>query len=179
MSSHPKRNVLSVSWSMLRHAEWELLIGVTESGLYWIGANGESLEDCRNRQPSMFVNTEWKRNDEMVAPYAAEIAQYLSGERRAFTLRHDLRGTLFQQAVWKALLDIPYGTSVSYSDIAQMISKPSAARAVGAAIGANPVLITVPCHRVVGKNGTLTGYRGGLEMKTRLLELEHEAVAAR
>ncbi|MCZ2991702.1 MGMT family protein, partial [Acinetobacter baumannii] len=70
------------------------------------------------------------------------------------------------------LCDIPYGQTRSYSDIAQQIQKPTAVRAIGRAIGANPILITVPCHRVIGKNGSLTGYRGGMEMKTQLLELE-------
>jgi len=74
--------------------------------------------------------------------------------------------------VWKALNEIPYGQTKTYSDIAHSINKPAAVRAVGAAIGANPILLAVPCHRIVGKNGTLTGYRGGLEMKKKLLELE-------
>jgi methylated-DNA-[protein]-cysteine S-methyltransferase len=76
--------------------------------------------------------------------------------------------------VWNALCEIPYGQTQSYSDIANYIAKPASVRAVGTAIGANPVLISVPCHRVIGKNGSLTGYRGGLDMKTKLLQLENE-----
>ncbi|RXZ77651.1 methylated-DNA--[protein]-cysteine S-methyltransferase [Paenibacillaceae bacterium] len=82
------------------------------------------------------------------------------------------RGTPFQKAVWKALCEIPYGQTRSYSDIAHQIQKSAAVRAVGTAIGTNPILITVTCHRVIGKNGSLTGYRGGMEMKMILLELE-------
>ena len=84
----------------------------------------------------------------------------------------DLHGTPFQQIVWKALQEIPYGQTVSYSDIAERIEKPNAVRAVGTAIGANPVLIIVPCHRVIAKSGKLGGFRAGLEMKEQLLELE-------
>ena len=84
----------------------------------------------------------------------------------------DLHGTPFQMAVWEALRKIPFGVTVSYTDIAERIGKPSSVRAVGTAIGANPVLITVPCHRVIAKSGKLTGYRGGLDMKEQLLGLE-------
>ena len=99
----------------------------------------------------------------------------MKGKEQTFTVSFDYKGTAFQLAVWNALCEIPYGQTTSYSDIANSINKPTAVRAVGAAIGANPVLITVPCHRVVGKNGSLTGYRGGLEMKTQLLDLEKES----
>ncbi len=93
--------------------------------------------------------------------------------RKNFTIPFDFHGTTFQLDVWKALSEIPYGQTKSYSEIANQIQKPRAVRAVGSAIGANPILITVPCHRVIGKNGALTGYRGGMEMKTKLLKLEH------
>ncbi|MCR2807810.1 methylated-DNA--[protein]-cysteine S-methyltransferase [Paenibacillus sp. SCIV0701] len=180
MGNNAKGRAASVvAWSVLKQGEWELVVGATEAGLYFVGGNGVSLDDCRTRNPAAFAGSEWVRDDEPVAPYIREIAEYLEGRRHSFTVRHDLRGTPFQLAVWGALLAIPFGTSVSYSRIAEAIGKPSAVRAVGAAIGANPVLITVPCHRVIGKNGSLTGYRGGLAMKTKLLELEHEAVPAR
>jgi methylated-DNA-[protein]-cysteine S-methyltransferase len=115
---------------------------------------------------------------EELQPYALELIEYFEGKRKSFTLPVDYKGTEFQLAVWNALCEIPYGQTKSYSDIANHIQKPAAVRAVGTAIGANPVLITVPCHRVIGKNGSLTGYRGGLEMKTQLLNLEREAKQA-
>jgi len=96
----------------------------------------------------------------------------LDGQRKNFTAAITLHGTAFQQSVWQALLEIPHGETVSYSDIAERIGNPKAVRAVGTAIGANPMLIIVPCHRVIGKNGSLTGFRGGLEMKIQLLDLE-------
>jgi methylated-DNA-[protein]-cysteine S-methyltransferase len=100
------------------------------------------------------------------------LTQYLQGKRKDFSLPFDYHGTTFQLAVWNALCKIPYGKTQSYSDFANYIQKPVSVRAVGTAIGANPILISVPCHRVIGKNGSLTGYRGGLEMKTKLLQLE-------
>jgi methylated-DNA-[protein]-cysteine S-methyltransferase len=102
-----------------------------------------------------------------------QLSEYFAGERNLFDLPLDLSGgTAFQQAVWQALLDIPRGGTASYSEVSNRVGKPSAMRAVGAAIGRNPVSIIVPCHRVVGMNGTLTGYAGGLDRKTALLKLE-------
>ena len=101
-----------------------------------------------------------------------QLQEYFNGKRTQFTLPIEFEGTAFQQKVWDALLSIPYGKTVSYSDIAKKIKKPSASRAVGMAIGRNPLSIIVPCHRVIGANGTLTGYAGGLPNKAFLLELE-------
>lgn len=104
---------------------------------------------------------------------SAQLAEYFAGQRRDFDLPLDLSsGTVFQQAVWQALCGIAPGSTVSYRDISQRIAKPDAMRAVGAAIGRNPLSIIVPCHRVVGANGTLTGYAGGLARKSALLALE-------
>ena len=111
-------------------------------------------------------------DDQALQGYAAELTEFLDGERKNFTTAVTLHGTPFQQSVWQALLEIPYGETVSYSVIADRIGNPKAVRAVGSAIGANPLLIIVPCHRVIGKNGSLTGFRGGLDMKVQLLDLE-------
>ena len=102
-----------------------------------------------------------------------QLADYFAGHRQVFDLPLDLNyGTPFQQAVWQALLAIPLGKTFSYGAISSQIGKPAAVRAVGAAIGRNPVSIIVPCHRVVGGTGLLTGYAGGLDRKTALLKLE-------
>ena len=103
---------------------------------------------------------------------AEQLNAYLDGSLREFAIPVDLRGTPFQVQVWRALLDVEYGTVRSYAEIARTIAKPRAVRAVGAANGANPVPIIVPCHRVVGSDGGLTGYGGGLELKEWLLRLE-------
>lgn len=101
-----------------------------------------------------------------------QLSEYLAGQRREFDFPFELRGTDFQKAVWRALLDIPYGQTRSYGQIARAVGRPGASRAVGLASGKNPIWIAVPCHRVVGARGALTGYAGGLEMKKALLELE-------
>ena len=103
----------------------------------------------------------------------AQLAAYFAGERTGFDLPLDLQaGTAFQRSVWDALRSIPRGGTTSYAELARRVGKPQAARAIGAAVGRNPVSIVVPCHRVLGTNGTLTGYAGGLERKTALLQLE-------
>lgn len=103
---------------------------------------------------------------------ARELAEYFSGERRAFDLPLSLEGTAFQRADWAALCEIPYGETRSYGQIAARLGNPKACRAVGMANHRNPVAVLVPCHRVVGKNGSLTGYAGGLDVKEGLLALE-------
>ena len=101
-----------------------------------------------------------------------QLDEYLRGERTEFDLELAPRGTPFQLAVWNELLRIPYGTTTSYGTLAKRIGKRDAVRAVGAANGANPIPIVIPCHRVIGANGSLTGYGGGLHIKRALLELE-------
>lgn len=109
------------------------------------------------------------------APFATTIRQleeYFAGRRKTFDLPLAPRGTEFQRRVWSALQKIPYGKTVAYADIAQRIGNPKGVRAVGLANGRNPIPIVIPCHRVIGKNGTLTGYGGGLPIKQKLLEIE-------
>jgi methylated-DNA-[protein]-cysteine S-methyltransferase len=101
-----------------------------------------------------------------------QLAEYLAGDREGFDLPYNPAGTEFQRAVWFALLDIDYGRTASYADLARTIGRPQAVRAVGAANGANPIAVFLPCHRVIGANGSLTGYGGGLELKQALLSLE-------
>jgi methylated-DNA-[protein]-cysteine S-methyltransferase len=109
----------------------------------------------------------------VLAQAIAQLGQYFAGKRDAFELPLDLQGgTAFQQSVWQALLAIPRGGTTSYGMLGQRIGKPGAMRAVGAAVGRNPLSVVVPCHRVLGAGGALTGYAGGLERKTALLQLE-------
>ena len=117
----------------------------------------------------------WARDDQhpLLRRVKTELDEYFAGRRRSFDLPLDMAGaTAFQQTVWRALLTIPYGGSRSYGALSSAIGKPSAARAVGAAVGRNPFSIVVPCHRVIGSNGALTGYAGGLERKAALLKTE-------
>jgi methylated-DNA-[protein]-cysteine S-methyltransferase len=115
---------------------------------------------------------EWKRDDAALNQLRAQLEAYFAGELRAFELPLAPEGTPFQQRVWRALCDIPYGETISYGELARRIGQPGAARAVGLANGQNPIAIVVPCHRVIGANGSLTGYGGGLERKRWLLALE-------
>jgi methylated-DNA-[protein]-cysteine S-methyltransferase len=101
-----------------------------------------------------------------------QLGEYFAGTRQAFDLPLDFNGTDFQKRVWAQLLAIPFGETRSYADIARAIDRPSAFRAVGAANGRNPISIVAPCHRVIGTNGSLTGFAGGIEAKRHLLELE-------
>ena len=112
------------------------------------------------------------RDPDALAPVVAQLDEYFVGQRRAFDLPLDLVGSDFQLAVWHQLRRIPYGTTVSYSELSEAIGRPDVVRAVGAAVGQTPVPIVVPCHRVIGKDGSLTGYGGGLRRKAALLELE-------
>jgi O-6-methylguanine DNA methyltransferase len=135
---------------------------------------------CLEREKEMKKRlTRWKRNGirlqrdvEYNAVLTRELDAYFSGKLRRFTVPLDLRGTAFQLRVWKVLCSIPYGVTRSYREVAQALGNPRATRAVGQAIGRNPVSIVVPCHRVVGSDGRLTGYGGGLPRKRALLDLE-------
>jgi methylated-DNA-[protein]-cysteine S-methyltransferase len=117
----------------------------------------------------------WPRDDAAFADLAGQLDEYLAGRRTAFDVPLRLSGTPFQLAVWAALRDIPFGVTASYTEIAARIGAPTAARAVGAANRRNPISIVVPCHRVLGRGGALTGYAGGLDRKAWLLRLEREA----
>ena len=122
----------------------------------------------RPRQP------DWRRADDdpLLASARAQLNEYFEGRRASFDLPLAPRGTPFQRAVWQALLAVPFGATSTYGAIAAAVRRPKAVRAVGAAIGANPIGIVVPCHRIVGRDGSLTGYAGGLDRKAKLLALE-------
>lgn len=164
----------TIYWSLLNHKDWKIYIAATTKGLCYVGSQNRPLEELEGWSEKRFPGSPLVEDGDMLHPYIVELIEYFNGKRKSFTIPFDYNGTGFQLAVWNALCEIPYGETRVYSDIANYINKSAAVRAVGAAIGANPVLITVPCHRVIGKNGSLTGYRGGLKMKTELLELEQQ-----
>ncbi|MEM0554397.1 MULTISPECIES: methylated-DNA--[protein]-cysteine S-methyltransferase [Aeromonas] len=144
----------------------DLLVAINEHGLVHV----DFVRGLR-ALPDM---SGWQQDAAALAPFLAEFDAYFAGREQRFSLPLAARGTAFQQAVWQALCDIPYGETRSYSDIARAIGNPDAVRAVGAANGRNPLSIIVPCHRVIGQNGSLTGYAGGLEIKKVLLALEKQ-----
>jgi len=120
--------------------------------------------------------TQLHKSKPALAPYLRELNDYFASERREFSFPLDLRGTEFQLACWHALLEIPYGETRSYRDIAQAIGHPHAYRAVGMSNNRNPVAIVVPCHRVIASSGSLCGYGGGLDIKRKLLDLEQASL---
>jgi methylated-DNA-[protein]-cysteine S-methyltransferase len=118
------------------------------------------------------ANHKWKRVNHLQTQIVEQLEEYFSGERFEFDVPLAPRGTEFQMRVWDGLQEIPYGETLSYLDLAKRIGTPEAVRAVGAANGANPLPIVIPCHRVIGHNGKLVGYGGGLEIKQYLLRME-------
>ena len=119
----------------------------------------------------------WTRDDAAFAAVATQLDEYFAGDRRAFDLPLRAEGTPFEQAVWQKLREIPYGETTSYGELALSLGLTGhGARAVGRANGRNPIAVIVPCHRVIGADGSLTGFGGGLERKRRLLDLESAAV---
>ncbi|CAD5199337.1 methylated-DNA--[protein]-cysteine S-methyltransferase [Pseudomonas sp. FEN] len=121
----------------------------------------------------------WLHAPDKLARVRTQLAEYFAGERMEFDLLLNMLGTDFQKDVWQALLTIPYGVTASYGEISQQINRPKASRAVGAANGRNPVPVIVPCHRVIGSNGSLTGFGGGLAAKQWLLAHESRGFALR
>jgi methylated-DNA-[protein]-cysteine S-methyltransferase len=127
-----------------------------------------------NDRPSRVRLSELVENDEhpVLVQTERQLREYFSGKRKAFSVALDMRGTHFQKDVWEALLVIPFGETKSYGQLAKQLGNPRATRAVGAANGRNPISIIVPCHRVIGSSGKLTGFAGGLDVKAHLLSLE-------
>lgn len=124
------------------------------------------------------IPDDWVENKEFFREAARQLEAYFSGKLKSFDLKLAPEGTAFQKSVWKALCEIPYGETRTYKDIAASIGKPKAYRAVGLANNRNPIAIIVPCHRVIGSNGKLTGYASGLDVKEFLLKLEENNLKA-
>ena len=127
----------------------------------------------RDRLPG--PDPHWHESADSFDDVVSQLTEYFAGRRQRFELHLAPQGTPFQQRVWRELQDIPYGVTISYGQLAARIGRPTASRAVGLANGSNPLAIVIPCHRVIGANGTLTGYGGGLPIKERLLALERGA----
>ena len=162
-----------VYFDMLEVNNETSILAATEAGLSWAGGFNEDFADMENWFKKRISDFTLEHNQEILQPYKSQFIAYFEGELKSFDFSLDLHGTPFQLAVWKMLGNIPYGETRTYSDIADCIGNPKSIRAVGTAIGRNPVLIAVPCHRVINKNGGLGGFRGGLQLKQYLLDLEH------
>ena len=149
-----------------------LLIASSDHGLLRIAflqhGVGEEVSRLEKVYPGETLVEDSTKNQDALN----QLQEYFQGRRRVFTLPMELRGTDFQRSVWEAVAGVPYGETRSYGDIARKLGKPKACRAVGGANGANPIPIVVPCHRIIGSDGSMTGFGGGIPIKEKLLALE-------
>ncbi|PZO53348.1 MAG: cysteine methyltransferase [Alphaproteobacteria bacterium] len=141
-------------------------------GKLTLTSNGAAITAIEFDNPRHPLPPQPRGEDKIIDAARRQLDQYFAGKRREFDLPLAPQGTVFQQSVWAALQTIPYGATRSYGQQAAAIGKPAAVRAVGLANGRNPISIVIPCHRVIGANGSLTGYGGGVERKKLLLDLE-------
>ncbi|MCF6462525.1 methylated-DNA--[protein]-cysteine S-methyltransferase [Clostridium sp. Cult1] len=148
----------------------QMIIFFSIKGIVYLYLLDDSKEDIIGHVNRKYGQT--RKVDKNNYDYHMQIIEYLEGKLKKFSLPLDLRGTDFQKKVWIELLKIPYGETISYKEMAINIGTPKGYRAVGGALNKNPVLIVVPCHRVIGSNGNLVGFGGGLKLKERLLALE-------
>lgn len=159
-------------WGIFPYNQTSFYMAATTQGLFDVELNDIGPDNFIQRLGIRLPNSSWERNDKAMEIYFTEYREYFSGQRQSFSFPLHVHGTSFQENVWAALTTIPYGETRSYQDIAHQIGKPKAVRAIGQANHVNPLSIVVPCHRVIGKNGNLTGYGGGLSLKAELLALE-------
>ena len=149
-----------------------LVIASTNRGLIRIMLprenNSDSLARLQEAYPGQSIIEDSDKNRDAVK----QLREYFEGTRTLFSLPLELRGTEFQKSVWRTVARVPYGQTKSYGDIAREIRKPKACRAVGAANGANPIPIVIPCHRIIGSDGSMTGFGGGIPLKEKLLRME-------
>jgi methylated-DNA-[protein]-cysteine S-methyltransferase len=157
--------VTGTTWTMIDSPIGPLLVTAQDGAITRIWTSEQ------RHQPSG-ADPAWTRDDDAFDVVAGQLDAYFAGERTTFELALEPAGTPFQREVWAALRTIPYGETRSYGELAAQIGRPGASRAVGLANGRNPISIVIPCHRVIGSTGTLTGYGGGLERKQWLLDLE-------
>lgn len=144
----------------------------TPIGLITIAENGTAITHIHFGEPDDLQSCGTDRSTQLLEMAFTQLSEYFSGSRTVFDLPLCPAGTEFQQKVWRALQEVPYGETRTYGEIAARVGSPKASRAVGMANHHNPIAIVIPCHRIIGKNGTLTGYAGGLSIKQTLLQLE-------
>ncbi|RIJ64601.1 methylated-DNA--[protein]-cysteine S-methyltransferase [Rummeliibacillus sp. TYF005] len=157
-------------WTSFIQKEWTFFLVATEKGLCYVSTSKEAIEEWCKKHYKTFELIE---NREKMGKYQKQYEEYFTGKRTFFDIPINLQGTPFQKEVWEALLQIPFGKTTCYSEIANRVNRPKAVRAVGGAIGANPILIAIPCHRIIGKNGKLTGFSAGIPLKKALLQIEN------
>lgn len=163
---------MNIYYTVLHWDKYEIYVAATEVGVCFICTGTEGKENLEQWQVKNFPDRKLIEDPTMMEKYTVEINEYLRGNMTKFTCPVQLYGTPFQQEVWNELRKIPYGEVRTYTDIAEKLSRPKATRAVANAIGKNPLLFIIPCHRVIRKDGNLSGFRAGVDVKRKLLQLE-------
>ncbi|MBI3847797.1 MAG: methylated-DNA--[protein]-cysteine S-methyltransferase [Planctomycetes bacterium] len=167
---------MTIRWTVVKTPLGLLALASGERGL--VAAWFVDAIPPANVLGERWPDAEIARDDKALAAARRQLEQYFAGKRRAFELPLDFGGTEWQRAVWREVRAIPFGETRTYRDVARAVGKPQAVRAVGAANGQNPVCIVVPCHRLIGSDGSLHGYGGGVERKRALLDLESRVTVA-
>lgn len=160
----------TIAWGQMNSPVGWLTLALNQHGLCRLEFSKQT--DFHLWFQRWFPDVTLERNDQALLPYVQQLEEYFSSQRRQFDLPLDLHGTDFQKSVWHHMQTIPYGETWSYKELATAIGNPKAVRAVGGANNKNPVAIIVPCHRVIGANGSMVGFGGGLPVKEKLLQLE-------
>lgn len=159
---------MQCSWLTMPHHRY--LLVADQGKLVFVGSPDANLQEARQ-----YVNGPFEFNDEAIKPFQAALTAYLTGKTRTVTVPVTFHGTILQEAVWQCLLTIPYGETRTYAQVAAAVGHDRAFQAVGHAVGQNPLMMVIPCHRILRKNGGLGGFRGGLALKCKLLALEQGA----
>ncbi|ADI00064.1 methylated-DNA--[protein]-cysteine S-methyltransferase [Salisediminibacterium selenitireducens] len=168
----PKNSALM--YSVMNSPLGDLTLVKSEKGLCYIefGSSKDTICHVRRKLRTRQIRDELVWNEDELTAVKTQLEEYFNGERTSFDVALDMKGTPFQKLVWEKVNQIPYGKTKSYKDIAVEIGAPKAVRAIGGANNQNPVPLIIPCHRVIGSNGSLVGYGGGLDKKEKLLDLE-------
>lgn len=170
------KTVANVYWSQFQIHNWQMYIAKVDEGVCYIGTPNAPFSELETWRDKKISHASLVESKVALQAHITEVEKYLQRKIEHFSGTLQPIGTDFQKQVWNALLTIPYGETKTYTDIAEQIGRPTAIRAVGTAIGANPLLMMIPCHRVVAKDGGLAGFRAGLDMKKALLELESTTI---
>ncbi|MEZ0480823.1 methylated-DNA--[protein]-cysteine S-methyltransferase [Planococcus sp. SSTMD024] len=164
----------TIRWAYAEQHGFRLLLAKSDEGLCYVGSPGEGIVEMQQHCAKRFPSADFIQDEEALKEYQYAIEAWLTGSHEEFPLPLDVEGTVFQRSIWQVLQEIPYGQTISYSELAERIGKPKAVRAAASAVGANPLLLFIPCHRVIRKSGNVTGFRGGMALKHHLLETERK-----
>lgn len=170
---------MDIYWGQLPLEIGESYCAMTEKGLCYIGRPNGEFQELEQWVEKRFKQVKLVQEEAFLQPFIEELNAYLRGDIQYFTAPMAIYGTDFQKEIWRALCRIPYGETITYGELARMIDRPKAVRAVGSAVGANPLLYMIPCHRVLPKAGGIGGFRAGKSVKEQLLTIEEQSKSSR